>query len=232
MAKIKVASPLSGIRGTLGGLVFSQNQSGTFCRAWSRGANVRSAAQQPPRIALATLPAEWRSLSQTQRDAWDTYAANSAQEKTGPFGDPYYVSGWNWFVAVAQWRATVGQSVASAPPSSSTPAAPTITALTIDEDPADTSSITFSGTPFSAAYGVVFLAFAAANSALAMPTARALVALTIATGSGASTFSFPDLEPVFGVLQENQSAYAWAYTQTTDGRRGAPDTFRDLVVST
>jgi len=193
---------------------------------------VRSAAQQPPRIALATLPAEWRALSQSQRDQWDAYAANSAQEKTDVFGDPYYVSGWNWFVSVNQWRATVGQSVASVPPSSATPAAPTITALTVDEDPADTSSITFSGAPFSSAYGVVFLAFAAANSALAMPAARALLALTVASGSGASSFSFADLQSVFGVLQEDQSAYAWAYTQTTDGRRGAPYTFRDLVVST
>jgi hypothetical protein len=232
MAKIKVASPLSGIRGTLGGLVFSQNQSGQFCRAWSRGANPRSPTQQPTRLNLATLPAEWRALSQAQRDAWDTYAADPAQEKTDVFGDAYYVSGWNWYCTVAQWRATVGQSSASAPPTASAPAAPTITALTVDEDPADTSSITFSGTPFSADYGVVYLAFAAANSPTAMPVARRRVALTAGPSSGASTFDFSDLQSIFGALQEGMTVWAWAYTQTTDGRRGAPDTFRDLVIST
>lgn len=231
MARIKVASPIAGIRGTLGGLVFSRNQSGSFCRAWSRGANPRSATQQPTRLNLSTLPADWRALTQVQRDAWDTYAAAAAQEKTDPFGTAYYVSGWNWYVAVNQWRATVAQSAASAPPSSSTPAAPTITDLTIDEDPADTSSITFSGSPFSSAYGVVYLAVGATPSALAMPTARRRVALTAGPSSGASTFNFSQLQDIYGALQQHMTVWAWAYAQSTDGRRGAPDTYRALVVA-
>jgi len=229
MAKIKVASPVSGIRGTLGGLVFSQNQSGTFARAWSRGANPRTSAQQAPRIGLSTLPVQWRALSQVQRDAWDVYAAALPQAKIDVFGDTYYCSGWNWYCTVQQWRASVGQAVTSTPRAGDTPAAATITALTIDEDPLDTSSITFTGTPFTAAYGLVFLAFAPSSAALAPQYAKRRLALSIPTGTGGSTHNFASLEDIFGTLQESMSVWAWSYVQSTTGRRSAPSTFKDEV---
>lgn len=143
MAIIKLAAPVAGIRGSVGGIIYSANQSGPYARAYAKGADPRSQKQTTQRATLAGNTRAWADLSDAQRLAWDTWAALPAQAKTNPLGETYYCSGFQWFVTVQNWLATVGRVPTFAPPAGLRPIAPTITSLTIDVDGAPESNILY-----------------------------------------------------------------------------------------
>ena len=53
MAIIKVGAPLAGIRGTLGGITYSENGSGTYAKQWSRPSNPGTPHQYKERASQA-----------------------------------------------------------------------------------------------------------------------------------------------------------------------------------
>jgi len=64
--------------GSIGGVTFSRNKGGMYCRARAVPTNPGSAFQTAVRGYLAQLTSAWSSiLSQAQRDAWANYAANT-----------------------------------------------------------------------------------------------------------------------------------------------------------
>jgi len=64
--------------GSVGGLTFSRNGGGMYCRARAVPTNPGSAFQTAVRGYLAQLTAAWSTiLTQVQRDAWANYAANT-----------------------------------------------------------------------------------------------------------------------------------------------------------
>lgn len=94
---MKVKSALvTQMSGSIGGMTGSHNSSGLYLRARTIPVNTNTAAQQAVRAYMASLVAAWvNTLTQTQRDAWDAYAA--AVTLTNPLGDPVNVSGLNMY---------------------------------------------------------------------------------------------------------------------------------------
>lgn len=131
MAITKIGTPLDGIRGTVGGITFSENHTGTYAKKWSRPVNPKSAGQVLSRNQLSLIPEQWRGLTQAQRDAWDTWAALAAQEQTNPLGDAYYLSGWQWFVKLSKVLLRVGRALPTTAPAAGYPALPTISAFRV-----------------------------------------------------------------------------------------------------
>ena len=126
MAKIKIGAPLTGIRGTIGGIIYSANKSGPFARAWAMTSNPRTPKQTIERSFLSQMSEDWRSLSDGQRIAWATFAALPAQELTDSLGEAYYASGWNWFVKCNVRLLRLGRAKIKPVPTQARPAAPTI----------------------------------------------------------------------------------------------------------
>jgi len=143
MAIIKLGALVVGIRGTVGGVTYSQNGSGPFAKSFARGADPRSTKQDAQRATLANSARSWADLSDAQRSAWDTWAALPAQEKVNPLGEAYYLSGYQWYVTVQNWLATAGRLPTTAPPTTARPTAPTITSLTVDVNGAPASNILY-----------------------------------------------------------------------------------------
>jgi len=131
MAKTKIAAPLAGIRGTVGGLIYSANGSGTYVRAWNPPTNPQTLNQMIERSYLARMSSLWNALSAAQRTAWDVFAALAAQELTDSLGQAYYISGWLWFVKCNIRLLRVGRTPIQAAPTVARPAAPTITAFRV-----------------------------------------------------------------------------------------------------
>lgn len=127
MAVIKLGPPLAGIRGTIGGVTYSANGSSLYAKAWARGANPQTPAQQVQRQNIATMPSLWNAMSDAERAAWRTFASDPAQELTNALGETYYASGYNWFVKCNTRLSRVGRSPITAVPTQARPAAPTIT---------------------------------------------------------------------------------------------------------
>lgn len=126
MAIIKLGPPIAGIRGTIGGITFSENMACTYAKLWSRGPNPRTPKQSTERSFLSDMPILWNALSDAQRDAWRAFAADPAQEKTNALAEAYYASGYNWFCTCNVRLFRVGRADIQNPPAQARPAAPTI----------------------------------------------------------------------------------------------------------
>jgi hypothetical protein len=100
MAKVKFAAPVSGLRGSIGGVVFSANRSSNFVKSRTMPSSKQSQALSDTHVAFAALPELWRALTSGQRDDWATWAADPVQEKTNSLGEAYYCTGYQWFMAL------------------------------------------------------------------------------------------------------------------------------------
>lgn len=83
--------------GSTGGTVYSHNRYGAYIRARSVPVNPNTDRQVAVRNATRALSIAWQNtLSQAQRDAWITYAANVTW--TNKFGETVYLTGLNHYI--------------------------------------------------------------------------------------------------------------------------------------
>lgn len=127
MAIIKVGAPLSGIRGTLGGITYSANGSGPYVKQWAIPVNPGSSKQYRERGYQSRMPALWAALTEGQRDDWRSFAADPAQELTNSLGEAYYASGFNWYCKCNVRLLRTGRATVDDIPTQARPAAPMIT---------------------------------------------------------------------------------------------------------
>jgi len=99
VAVIRLGSIVSDIRGSVGDETFSRNQGGLFVRERVTPTDPGSAAQVLARAAVTACSQYWSgTLSQAQRDAWDTYAGQFPIPDR--WGQPKHTSGYVWFLRV------------------------------------------------------------------------------------------------------------------------------------
>lgn len=93
--------------GSLAGNVFARNKGGQYIRARGLVKNSNTAAQQNVRNSLKTLSQSWTSiLTETQRDAWTTYAKNVPLVNS--LGDPTIISGLAMYIRCNSPRLSAG----------------------------------------------------------------------------------------------------------------------------
>ena len=114
MALIKFGIVVVDARGKLGGHVFTKTRSGATLRTKVTPTNPRSTAQQSARALLGLLSAQWRTLTEAQREAWNAAVPNWS--KTNIFGDSYNNSGKNLFVRLNTNLSVVFATVVLSPP--------------------------------------------------------------------------------------------------------------------
>jgi len=77
MALIKLGGMIAEIRGSVGGATFARNRGGAYVRNRSVPLNPASVDQSRVRAVFGGLAQAWSAeLTQTQREAWELYAAN------------------------------------------------------------------------------------------------------------------------------------------------------------
>jgi len=139
MAIASFAAPVAGLRGKIGGLIWSANGSGPYVKIWGRGANPRTQPQSIERSYLGRMPTLWRDLSSGQKTDWETFATNGAQALTNSLGETYYASGWNWFCKCNIRLLRVGRATRNDKPTQARPAAPTIDDFVITQPGTETN---------------------------------------------------------------------------------------------
>lgn len=83
--------------GRIAGLIFSHNAGGQYIRSATTVTNPNTPAQQVVRGLLSQLTSLWvDTLTQLQRDAWETYADNVSV--LNRLGNPINLSGLNMYV--------------------------------------------------------------------------------------------------------------------------------------
>lgn len=167
MARIKLGPTVVGIRGTIGGIVFSSSIGGPTARAWRAPALARTPPKLASQASLAFMAARWRSLTSTNRTNWDTFAADAAQVKTNSLGEPYYASGFNWQTEVNIQQQQAGLALQSDPPTSTRPSIPS--GITVDAAVAS-MELVFPLDPYSPGIYAVVYGAPAASGAVVAPT--------------------------------------------------------------
>jgi len=131
MAIIKIGAPLSGVRGTIGGVTYSANKAGPYAKTWTPPSNPKTVNQSLQRGFVSRQPLNWAGMSDALREDWDDWAALAAQELENSLGEAYYASGFNWFTKLNVRVIRHGGSAFTAVPVIPRPAAPDITELRI-----------------------------------------------------------------------------------------------------
>jgi hypothetical protein len=114
MAKIKLSAIVSEMRGKLNGSVFSKNRGGAYLRTKVTPVNPNTSAQSLVRATLASISATWRTLTQLERDAWNS--AVSSFTYTDIFGDIKTPSGINLYNKLNLNLATISATAITTPP--------------------------------------------------------------------------------------------------------------------
>ncbi len=167
MARIKLGTTVVGIRGTLGGIVFSNGIGGPNARAWRAPALARSRPKLNSQANLAFMAARWRSLTSTNRSNWNAFAADPAQEKTNSLGEAYFATGFNWQCEVNIQLDQAVLALQANPPTSTRPAIPS--GITVDAA-VGSMELVFPLDPYPPGIYAVVYAAPSASGATTAPT--------------------------------------------------------------
>ena len=221
MAILTFAAPVSGLRGKVGGVIFSANKAGPFLKAWGRGSNPRSQRQTNHRNDLVQFAQSWADITAAQKTAWDVYGLLAAQELTNPLGENYFVSGFAWFVTLNIARRQNGQAQLSPAPILSRPGSPVITNFVCREtgSPSTTRFQLDPGSPDLAFVHAIKSRIFSGPGHSAQAEIKTFMIVEVFTGTRQFVFQ-DELELQFGTIQINQNCFATIQAQNSEGRRG------------
>jgi len=227
---VKLGTIITGIRGTIGGATFSRNKSGTYVKPWAQGSNPRTERQTLHRSLFATIPSNWRALSDAQRAAWDIFALLPAQQQTDPFGQTYYLSGYQWYMRCNTRLLQAGRSLITAPPSAGYPAAPTLSTWTPHSTATGNTHFDTPANEFSTVDGLLFVSLAQSYGRT-VPSAPFAFAKIFQ--NDASTFHGfqTELELLFGTVSVGQVLFGQCFAQSYEGLRSTVTAKRGKITS-
>ncbi len=114
MAKVKFGAIVTDCRNKLGSQVFSKNRYGAYTRSYKSSLTSNTSYQATVRSRLATFSTNWKSLTQTQRDAWNLAVYSFLQ--TDIFGSTIRPSGFDLYVKLNFNLNQIGLSPLTLPP--------------------------------------------------------------------------------------------------------------------
>lgn len=113
--KIKWGALVVDGRNKIGGQVASKNKSGSYMKNKVTPTNPKTTAQANARANLTTVSRSWSLLTQSEREAWNAYAAQYPYVDI--FGDSKYLTGFNYFLKCNLNLLNAESHIIAAPPS-------------------------------------------------------------------------------------------------------------------
>jgi len=224
MAITKLAAPLAGLRGTIGGITYSENKSATYAKLWNPPSNPRTVLQSQQRAFLNEIAQDWGSITASDRAGWDTFAALPAQALTNSLGDTYYISGFLWFVKCNTRLLQAGLATSDTAPVSARPGIPTITGIVYKTVTSVLyAGITFGAGEFGSHSGVIFYAVSVGGAPAVKYSGFYLATVANAIGGGATSLDFATQhEDRWGSPDNGWRMHLQVFAQSTEGLRSAP----------
>lgn len=202
MAKFTPGPGVAAVSGSIGGTVFSRNRYGAYMRYRAIPTNPDTEYQANVRQALGASSENWRSLTDAQRMAWATWAANNPI--TDMIGQSQILAANAAYVQLNARLAYMGETLLDLPPVAAAPAP--LESITVDTDiGAGDFQVAFTATPLGA--GVrLFGQVAVVNSAgiKYVKNIMRTAVLTAAAQASPLTGLQALVEARFGTLQVGQ----------------------------
>ena len=221
MARIQLGAPATGLRGTIGGITYSENGSGLYAKAWAQGPKKRTGAQQWMRALLSMGGGVWASLSQPQRNAWKAFALAPTEIDKYPWGIQYFLSGYAWFIRAQLRRFAVGLGVDPTPPSFPAPLIVHTPGLDIFAPTFGTSTVTWGLDDFPATQSVILDLVFVRTPTLEVASHGFLQVLAKYEPGSTSEDIQTQLEAAFGLFGTGWTAHGRIYRQHEFGDRSA-----------
>ena len=223
MAKIKLALPVTDIRGTISGVVFSANKSGSYAKAWRKPVNPSTPGQAEQRGYLASMGALWRSLTSAEQADWDTLAATPPETDYDSLGTAYLLSGFNWMSRICMRRQRTGQAETLTAPVSTPTTAPTTFGLTLypANGDADRAEFTYTSGEFATYYAILQMSLAPGTGSN-VQTSRYLNVWEALGAAATATECGAQYNLSFGTTQIAQRFFARLFRQSPAGIRSTP----------
>lgn len=223
MAIVTIALPVSGIRGMLGGAVFSANRSGPYVRGWSPVVNPSSIGQIEQRGIIAQAGALWRTLSTAEQGDWDTFALTPPEDDYNGLNKLYLPSGFGWFTRILTRRRRVGLADSLLAPVSTPTAAPTDFLMEIHPSTGseEDAVLGYDTDDFKTHYAILMLSIAPGKGTN-VQTSRFLICWEALGQYSAYTYFGTSYFANFGTTQVGQRFFGQLYRQSASGIRSVP----------
>jgi len=223
MAIVTIALPITGIRGKLAGIVFSENRSGPFARGLSSPCNPGTTDQMNQRGLLAQAGYLWRTLTPAEQVDWDTFAKTPPETDHNSLDEVVILSGFAWFTRILLRRRRVGLADSLLAPVSTPTVTPTTFTLNVHPSTGAAADAHFGYTngEFLTYYAIMEMAIAPGLGSNVW-TSRYLICweafglTATSTNFGAAYFA------KFGTTQIGQRFFAHLYRQSATGIRSVP----------
>jgi len=147
MAKIKLGPMVGQASGAIGATVFSHNRYGAYVRQRVIPTISTTTYALNAKSRLSTVSAAWSVLTDAQRTAWQTWAANNPM--TDRLGDRQVLTGHAAYVQINGRLTAAGQTNLAVPPIGDGPVGITSASLVADIGPGG-FVLTFAATPLGA----------------------------------------------------------------------------------
>lgn len=220
MAVIKLASPISGIRGKLGGVVFSAGKAGGYIKPWRGPVKMRTVGQGNARSQMALVRAQWGTLSQGQIDDWNALAASPPELDYNAFGEQIFLSGSQWHTRVNLRRLWVGDAIVNDAPVNASVSAPATFGLTVYESKylSGVDEFSYTDGDFSGVYAILEVAITASGVRQVAGVAGRQIYGGAVVGATSTEITSAMIE-TFGVLAAGSKCFGLLYRQSTTGIR-------------
>jgi len=110
----RIVYTLGELAGSIGGLTFQRNRSGTIVRTRPTVSKSSTSKQQAAHQTQQHLLYLYQGLSNEQKAEWDSYAM--AWTKENKYGQTKTLTGQNWFTSVNYFRELLSSSILNLPP--------------------------------------------------------------------------------------------------------------------
>lgn len=224
MAIVKFGPTVVGARGTIAGTIFSANKAGPFARGWSKGSNPNSSLQTGQRGQFGALAAAWRDLTDSQKDDWNDYADDPAQELTNSLGETYFASGFNWYVKINDQLEAAGDARRVDAPTLTRPLAPILTVFTTlwTTGAVSESRIVLSASSPNLGFDHNVVARITGQGRTAIVAGFTFLTIEVPDGSRRILFQ-DELESAFGTIALGQRMFVQVRSQDSHGQRSPLD---------
>ncbi len=114
MARVIYGSIITDIKGSIGGITYQKNGSGTIARLKPRKTKTNTQKQRDQQPRLKELQRNWNLLELGLKALWNDFA--SVNDKIGLDGNPKVLTGYQWYLSINQNRLLFNDPILEAPP--------------------------------------------------------------------------------------------------------------------
>ena len=128
MARVIYGESITELIGSIGGITFQRNASGTIARLKPKPPVNPSQDQSNQQHLLGSLVSTWPTLSPVEKTSWDDFA--TAHNHFTPWGEEKVLNGYQWFISCNANLLIAGEAIINTAPAFTSVTPPTAFTLT------------------------------------------------------------------------------------------------------